>query len=88
MLRAAPPTRVAVGPDARVGGTCLCGLCGAPFVQGAVEVELGCRHGVHEACLRAVKSRFFHCTVCRQLHPRLDDASLTPALDAMIDALS
>ena len=44
------------------------------------RLKSGCRRGVHEACLRAVAVLPDNYTP--------DDASLTPALDAMINALS
>lgn len=87
-MRAAPPTRTLVGPSQRVGLDAVCGVCRRPFVEGCVEVCFDCGHGVHAVCLSSFRTRFVACPRCGRSQPKIDDASGTPALDAMIEALS
>ena len=80
MRRTAPPMRVLVRADG------VCGLCEAPLLKGTVEVEFCCGHVVHEICAQTHGGgRFVLCPECGRSHPRLNDASLTPALDALME---
>ena len=81
-MRAAPPTRVIVSVDGYVGIDRVCRYCAVPFSEGGEAVRFACGHGVHEGCMPP--HRYVPCPACRRLQPRLDDASLTPALDALI----
>jgi len=59
------PREQVIGPECTIGTSESCVVCLETFVEGEAGLELACKHGYHEACIR----RWLHskgtCPVCR-----------------------